>query len=92
MKIVNDHVMISPIVFEHEKNTNPIKGFAMSDKLSNTLVSSVALADSNKFKKGQVLFFKSDIANAIQIRQVFKFKNQEFLLMPETLVVAVEEL
>jgi hypothetical protein len=95
---LHDFVALAPIVLDHQKGTNSstIKGFVGSDKTLRTLISSEVVFDSDKFKKGQKLYFRAEVASAPQFRQILITQNKsgqdvEFILMPESMAVGVSE-
>lgn len=92
IKILNQQVALKPLVFEHDKgqSTQTIKGFAGTDKLNKSLISTEVIFNSENFKSGQKVFVRADVYNLPQAKAILKLNEQEFILFPENMVVAVD--
>ncbi len=93
VKVLNDHVALKPLVFDHDKGQvqQTVKGFYGTDKLSKSLIATEVVFNSKQFKAGQKVFLRADVYNAPQAKALMKLNESEFILLPETMVVAVEE-
>jgi RNA polymerase sigma factor (sigma-70 family) len=89
MRTLNKHVAVTvPTLKKIEERT--VKGFQMSENLTTALVESQVMFDSEKFKVGEVVYFRADIKNHSYMSQKYNFGGKEFLLVPEEMVVAVK--
>lgn len=93
IKTMHDFVAIKPLVFEHDRGQSQqtIKGFVGTDKLTKTVISSQVVFSSKNFKPGQTVYLRADAYNAPQAKQVMKIEDSEFILIPETLILATNE-
>ena len=92
IKVLNDHVALKPLVFDHDKGqaTQTVKGFVGTDKLSKTLITSEVVFTSKSFSDGQKVYLRAEVYNAPQAKNIMKIGDIEFILLPESLVVATE--
>jgi hypothetical protein len=92
VKILNDMVAIRPLVFDHDKGQGQkmVAGFYGTDKLAKTLITSEVVFDSHKFKAGEKLYLRADLYNSPQAKMIMKIEDKEFIIIPETMVVAVD--
>lgn len=92
IQTVNENVAVKPLVFDHEKakNTQVVAGFVGTDKLAKSLIQTEVVFDSKTMKKGQKVYFRADIYNAPMVKNIMKIGEDEFILLPEAMVVAVE--
>lgn len=89
---LNDHVALQPLVFDHDKGQSQqtVKGFVGTDKLAKTLVSTKVVFRSKQFNPGDEVYLRADVYNIPQSKNIFKLEDKEFILLPESLVVAVK--
>ena len=90
LKVLNDQVAVAGLVFAHNEKKETTSRFDTTDRLMNTLVSTKVVFNSNKFKAGDTVYFRADVGSLPQSRIKFTHEGQEFLLFPESMVVAVE--
>ncbi len=92
IKTLNDHVAIKPLVFDHDKGQGQkmVAGFYGTDKLAKSIITSVVVFESGKFKTNEKVYLKADAYNSPQAKNVMKINDVEFVLLPESLIVAVE--
>ena len=92
MRTLNKMVAVSKPNWQHDTMTAPAgsRGFVVSDKLGNTIVESNVIFDSERFKTGDVVYFKSDIRNHGFMNNLYNFDGRDFILVPEDMVVAVK--
>lgn len=90
--VINENVAVKPLVFEHDKanNQQTVKGFVGTDKLAKTLIATEVVFSSKSFPPGMKLYFRADVYNAPQAKNIMKIGEQEFILLPISMVVAVE--
>ncbi|MCS7092616.1 MAG: hypothetical protein NZM26_04660 [Patescibacteria group bacterium] len=93
IKILNDHVALEPISFEHDlgQAKQTVKGFVGTDKLFKTLVSTKVIFKSKTFNPGDVVYLRADVYNSPQARSILSLDGKDFILIPESFIVAVRE-
>lgn len=93
IKVLNDYVAVEPISFEHDTGQakQTVKGFVGTDKLFKALVSTKVVFKSKTFNPGDVVYLKADVYNLPQARSILSLDSKDFILIPESSVVAVRE-
>lgn len=89
MRTLNRQVAIT-MPKKKEELTKESKNFVMLDHLTQSLVESDVVFDSEKFKSGDKVYFRADSLNQHVLRQKYSFAGKEFVLVPEEWVVALE--
>lgn len=93
IKTLNDHVALQPLVFDHDKGQSQqtVKGFVGTDKLAKTLVTTKVIFQSKQFSPGEEVYLRADVYNMPQAKNILKIEDKEFILLPESVVLAVKE-
>jgi hypothetical protein len=89
LKTENKQVAIAPLVATEQTATRT-RGLDMSDMTTVTLVKSTVTFDSDKYKKGDIVYFRSDFAKSAMFKQKIDFGDIKFLLIPEEFVILSE--
>jgi len=82
METLNKSVAVAPF----KKDTGPterVKGLDLTDVTATRLIETEVLFDSEKFKKGDILYFRADVLRWPQVNQKLKLGDVTFLLLPE---------
>jgi hypothetical protein len=92
IKTLSDNLALHPIDFSHEtgKDISHIKGFAMTDKLSGTLIKATVAFDSRTFKADQVVYLRPEVRNSHALKRVLTVGDKSFVLVSESEVVLAE--
>lgn len=93
IKTVNNQLAVKPLVVEHEDNNSreAVKGFVSTDKLMKSIVTSTVVFKSEKYIPGQKVYFHADVMNHPFTKKILVINKEEFILLPEGLVLAAEE-
>jgi hypothetical protein len=94
IKILNDSVALKPLIFDHDKGSQnkTVAGFVGTDKLLKTLITTEVMFTSKTFKAGQRVYLRADVYNVPSVKMIMKIDNQEFIILPEAMILAVEEI
>lgn len=90
-KVLNKQVAIAPFKKESLQDKPKAKGLDFTDVTITKLISSEVMFDSDNFKKGDLLYFRSDILRIAYVNQKLNLEGTEFVLVPEELAVARTE-
>ena len=90
MKTLNGQVAVKEMKAVKEQ-AKTVRGLDMDDGMTNTLISTVVLLESQKYGVGTILFFRNDVLRLPQARTKFKVEDVEFVLMPEDLIVGYDD-
>lgn len=90
METLNKTVAVAP--FKKETADQPrARGLDMTDVTVTKLIVTQVLFDSEKFKKGDTLYFRSDVLRWPQVNQKLVLGETTFILLPEELPVFVQK-
>lgn len=90
IKTSNKHIAVEPFKKAVEKERAPIRGIDITDASMTTLLDTVAIFDSESYKKGTKVYFSSTILKMPQSRLKYQLGETVFLLIPEDLVIVSE--
>lgn len=80
--------LVAVLPFKKDTETKkPSKGLDFTDVTITKLVGAEVLYDSESFKAGDVLYFRSDVLRLPQANQKLQLGETIFLVLPEDLVV-----
>lgn len=94
MKTFNGTIAVAPLDFEHNKGVKQYtqyKGFATSDKLSQALIPTTVVFDSDNFVHGQTVYFKSEVSAYPGVRNIMNLNGQDFVILLESQVVVASK-
>ena len=83
---VSTNKLVALLPFQKEAPAKT-KGLDFTDMTTTKLIESKVLFDSENFKAGEVLYFRSDILKLPYVNQQFQLDDKIFILAPEELVV-----
>jgi hypothetical protein len=89
METLNKSVAVAPF----KKDTGPAeraKGLDLTDVTATRLIETEVMFDSEKFKKGDILYFRSDALRWPPSNQKLKLGDITFILLPEDAPVFVK--
>lgn len=93
--IVTKNDMVAVEVIEFDKGDGQakktVRGLDLTDRLVMSLVSSKVVFNSKTYTAGTQVYFKSDIRHMPQLKQKMSLNGKEFILLPESTIVAAEE-
>ena len=90
MKTINNNVAVTELKVE-KTAAKAARGLDLDDGSTNNLIPATVLIASEKYQVGTVLYFRADVVRLPQARAKFKLNDLEFYLMPEELVMAVDD-
>jgi len=87
MKTQNKQIAIEPFKKERTEERKMVRGLDMTDVSTTKLIESTVLWDSDNYKKGDVVYFRSEIMRHPYTNVRLSLGETVFVLIPEELVV-----
>lgn len=89
MKIVNKNVAVEPLKSNHEE-VRTVRGIDMSNKLTLSLLQTIVVFDSENYKKGDYIYFRSDALRHPGATSRLTHDGVTFVLLPEDMVIGYD--
>ncbi len=89
IKINGKYVAIAQLNLEKEEKPK-VRGLDFSTAFTKDLIKTTVLFTSDRFKKGQIVYFRADSVVAPQNKVILTIGDTKFVLLPEEHVVAEE--
>jgi len=86
METMNKQVAVAPFKKDTEERQR-VKGLDLTDVTVTKLIETEVLFDSERFKKGDILYFRADVMRLPQATQKLQLGDVTFILMHEELPV-----
>jgi len=82
--------MVTPLVFNLEKQTAR-SGWELNEKISNALISATVLTKSKLCEPGDIIYVRaSEVSATSYVKNIYEFKGQKCILLPESYLVLVD--